>query len=68
MMDKLDKGPIRFPHFVLVHAVFIIWVRGRPATYVSELHVLFVVNGGHSDLALGHDVIVVDVVRQVAHC
>ena len=33
-------------------------------THVAELHVLPVIDGGHSDLALGHEVVVVDVVTQ----
>lgn len=36
-------------------------------THLTELHVLLIVNGRHGDLALGHIVVVIDVVAESAH-
>ena len=34
--------------------------------FMGELKILIVINGGHGGLALGHKVVVVDVLAQVA--
>lgn len=35
---------------------------------MGKLHVFFVINGWDGDLALGHEVIIVDVIRQQTRC
>lgn len=36
-------------------------------TYICQLEFLSVVDTGHSDLALGHVIVVVNVIREEAH-